>query len=72
MPKTYFEIMFQKAYFTDEISQKNYAKNLVLTTDMTIPEIASAAGFSDYNYFLRLFKQKYSMSTKQMRKEAQI
>lgn len=49
-----------------------HAKQLVRTTDMTIPEIASAAGFSDYNYFLRVFKQKYGISTKQMRKEAQI
>ncbi len=46
-----------------------YAKELLKTTEMTIPEISDACGFADYNYFLRLFKQKYGMSTKQMRKE---
>lgn len=46
-----------------------YARNLIKTTDMTIPEVASASGFSDYNYFLRIFKQKYGVSTKQMKKE---
>jgi AraC-like DNA-binding protein len=46
-----------------------YAKNLLKTTEMSIPQVADAAGFSDYNYFLRLFKQKYGISTKQMRKE---
>lgn len=44
-----------------------YAKNLIKTTDMTIPQIADAVGFSDYNYFLRVFKKKYGVSTKQMR-----
>ncbi len=46
-----------------------YAKKLIKSTDMTIPEISNACGFADYNYFLRSFKQKYGMSTKQMRKE---
>ena len=46
-----------------------YAKGLIQTTDMSIPDVASAAGFSDYNYFLRVFKQQYGVSTKQMRKE---
>lgn len=44
-----------------------HAKNLIKTTDMTIAQIADASGFSDYNYFLRIFKQKYGVSTKQMR-----
>ncbi len=49
-----------------------YAKSLIISTDMTIPEIACASGFSDYNYFLRVFKHEYGVSTKHMRKEGQI
>ena len=46
-----------------------HAKNLIKTTDMSVTQIADACGFTDYNYFLRIFKQKYGISTKQMRKE---
>ena len=46
-----------------------HAKNLIKSTDMSVTQIADACGFSDYNYFLRIFKQKYGISTKQMRKE---
>ncbi len=47
-----------------------YAKELVKSSEMTIPEISDACGFADYNYFLRSFKQKYGMSTKQFRENA--
>lgn len=33
------------------------AKSLLRTTDMPLTEIASACGFSDYNYFSRIFKK---------------
>ncbi len=46
-----------------------YAKELIKSTEMSIPEISDACGFADYNYFLRSFKQKYGMSTKQFKKE---
>lgn len=41
-----------------------HALQLIRTTELKIPEIASRAGFSDYNYFLRLFKNKYGLSPK--------
>lgn len=44
-----------------------YAKHLIRNTELSIPEIADAAGFSDYNYFLRLFKQEYGISSRKMR-----
>ena len=44
------------------------AKRLIKTTALSIPEISEAVGFSDYNYFLRLFKQKYGVSSKKLRK----
>ena len=49
-----------------------YAKHLIRHTEMSIPEIADAAGFSDYNYFLRLFKQKYGISSRKMREKTGI
>ena len=45
------------------------AKLLLETTDMKIPDIASNTGFSDYNYFLRLFKKEFGISTKNFRKK---
>ena len=47
-----------------------YAKKLIQTTDLPLSRIADAAGFSDYNYFLRLFKQKYGLSSRKLRAAA--
>lgn len=44
------------------------AKHLIKTSDMNITEISDAVGFSNYNYFLRVFKSKYGISPKQMLK----
>ena len=44
------------------------AKELLKTTSMSVGEVSDACGFSDYNYFLREFKKKYGVSTKQIRK----
>ena len=45
-----------------------YAKKLLKTTDMSVAEISDAVGFSDYNYFLRVFKKEYGISSGKMRK----
>lgn len=42
------------------------AKKLIQTTDMKIAEVSYAVGFSDYNYFLRVFKKEYGVSPKKM------
>ena len=44
-----------------------YAKYLIQNTELSIAEISDAAGFSDYNYFLRIFKQKYKISSRKLR-----
>lgn len=43
------------------------AKKLLKTTDMTIVEISDAVGFSDYNYFSRIYKKTYGKSPKKYR-----
>lgn len=45
------------------------AKLLLKTTDMSIPEIASAVGFNDYNYFSRVYKKRYGKAPKFYRKK---
>lgn len=44
------------------------AKKLLKTTGMTVPEIADSVGFSDYNYFSRVYKKQYGKSPKHYRK----
>ncbi len=45
------------------------AKYLLKKTDLKIPEISYNIGFSDYNYFLRVFKKEFGISPKKIRKE---
>ncbi|MBR5538601.1 MAG: PocR ligand-binding domain-containing protein [Clostridia bacterium] len=45
-----------------------YAKHLISTSNMAIAEIASACGFSEYNYFLRVFKSEFGVSPKKLSK----
>jgi YesN/AraC family two-component response regulator len=44
------------------------AKKLLKTTELTIAEIANNVGFSDYNYFSRIYKKQYGKSPKHYRK----
>ena len=43
------------------------AKELILKTDMPISAVSDSVGFSDYNYFLRVFKKHYGVSPKKMK-----
>ncbi len=43
-----------KKYINDK--RMEYIKNLILNTDLTLKEIADAAGFTEYKYFLKFFK----------------
>ncbi len=45
-----------------------YSKKLLLDTDDSITEIASAVGFTDYIHFARIFKQNCGVSAKNYRK----
>lgn len=44
------------------------AKKLLKTTELPIPEISEKVGFSDYNYFSRVYKKTYGKSPKHYRK----
>ncbi len=44
------------------------ARELILTGELSVSEIADAVGFSDYNYFLRAFKKRYGVSPKTLRR----
>ncbi|MBQ9976155.1 MAG: helix-turn-helix transcriptional regulator, partial [Clostridia bacterium] len=38
------------------------------STNMSVSDISSSVGFSDYNYFVKSFKKYYGVSTKAIRK----
>lgn len=44
------------------------AKKLLKTTELSVAEIAEQVGFSDYNYFSRVYKKTYGKSPKRYRK----
>ena len=44
-----------------------HAKELLKKTDLAISQVASEAGFSDYNYFCRIFKKETGMPAKKYR-----
>ena len=46
----------------------DYAKKLLLTTDMSITEISDRSGFQSSNYYSRLFRKLYNMSPMEYRK----
>lgn len=43
-------------------SRLDYAKKLLKNTSMTVSEVSESAGFSDYNYFSRIFKKEFGTS----------
>jgi AraC-like DNA-binding protein len=57
------------AYIKDK--RLEHAKYLIKTSDLSMTEIAHACGFADYNYFLRVFKKKYGVASKQLRRASQ-
>jgi len=47
------------------------AKKLLTDSELSISDIASATGFDDYNYFLKVFKKHYGISPKKLRKTSE-
>ena len=46
----------------------DYAKSLLKNTDISVSMASEKAGFSDYNYFSRVFKKKFGISPHKMKK----
>jgi len=53
--------------YLNRIRIKN-AKNLLITTTLTVNEIAGKCGFSDMSYFSRVFKAEYGITPNRFRK----
>ncbi|MBQ7096898.1 MAG: helix-turn-helix transcriptional regulator [Clostridia bacterium] len=49
--------------------QLENAKKLLADTDLSISEISARCGFSDYNYFSRVFKNKYGVSARSQKRQ---
>ena len=67
--------MFKKQVgvgYTDYVNSKRleYAKELLLTTDYSVREIAVAVGFANENYFSRIFKTMVGVTPTAFREEA--
>ena len=56
-------------YLTD--LRLGYAKELLLSTDLSVGSIAERCGIPDHNYFARLFKSRENKSPKQYREEGE-
>lgn len=71
--KTYLSNLFKKetdTTITDYIHQVRMRKAITLINSSVIPvsAIASACGYNDINYFIRIFKRTYGLSPKQYQK----
>ncbi len=49
-----------------------YAKELLLSSDLTVTEIAARAGFSDTNNFIKHFKKHYNSTPRSLRKASEL
>ena len=62
------DIGMKKASAEEEKLLRKKARELLRMEKMTVPEVADAVGFSDYNYFLRVFRKEYGMSPRRFAK----
>ena len=73
LTKTYLSSLFKKetgTSLTDFIHQVRMRKAIILINSSALPvtAIASACGYNDINYFIRIFKRTYGLSPVQYRK----
>lgn len=73
-PKSLYKLIKQQTgktvfhYLTEKRIEK--AKELLLSTDKSVTEIALEVGYSDYNYFIRVFKRLVGDTPLQYRKNS--
>lgn len=73
LTKTYLSSLFKKETgisLTDFIHQVRMRKAIILINSSALPvtSIATACGYNDINYFIRIFKRTYGLSPVQYRK----
>jgi YesN/AraC family two-component response regulator len=71
----YLSRLFSKSNhttFSHYVNQKKveYAKKLLITTDMPVHEIASQLGYNDCSYFIKVFRKIESISPAKYRQQA--
>ena len=56
--------------FTEKLNdlRAEYAKTLLMTTDMTVTAIAESCGFSSAQYFYKVFTKKYGTPPAKLRR----
>ena len=56
---------------TEYIAQQKliFAKNLLMSDDISLQDIAEKLGYQNYNYFSRIFKKHYGISPLKMKHE---
>ena len=64
---SYFSTLFKKSLdkgFSDYLTELRieHIKERLATTSEKIKNIAAAEGFSDYQYFIKVFKKKYGLN----------
>ncbi|MBR7117161.1 MAG: helix-turn-helix domain-containing protein [Clostridia bacterium] len=57
--------MTLKEYITEHRMQ--LAKNYLITTSMSVTQIAEACGYASYTYFIKSFRERYGVSPKKYR-----
>lgn len=65
--ETHFRRLFQKEFHCSPLEyrlEKRFmkAKDLLLAGELSVSQISSKVGFSDVNYFSRMFKQRFGVS----------
>lgn len=72
--KEYLARLFKKEMnmtVTEYIAQQKliFAKNLLMSDDISLQDIAEKLGYQNYNYFSRIFKKHYGISPLKMKHE---
>lgn len=64
---------FNDTTFSNYVNQKkvNYSKKLLVSTDMSVNEIASHFGYNDCSYFIKVFKKELGISPAKFRQQNQ-
>ncbi len=74
LKKSYFSQLFQQVHGTSPIQyatalKLEHAKSLLVSTDLSITDVAHACGFADEYYFSRVFKKHHSLSPSAFRRQ---